>query len=239
MPKKQSEIRDLPQWLTIGLPLTTLALIPMAFVSPELFETVIAYESTRFHEEGALAILENLTVVLLMPAIIAGMVIWVYHRKKCPERWVSYWILGWTAALVFFAGEEISWGQWFFHWTTPEWFAEVNRQGETNLHNLSSWLNQKPRVAVSLWLIIAGFFLPLTRLLKSTPHFDANTWQFWVLPSKAAMTSAAVYLVFRIADWMPWDAVNQFGTSEIREYCIAVFLMVYMLSAWYRIRALS
>lgn len=34
------------------------------------------------------------------------------------------------------AGEEISWGQWFLHWETPEQIASVNLQNETNLHNV-------------------------------------------------------------------------------------------------------
>ncbi|TGV01587.1 hypothetical protein [Flavivirga rizhaonensis] len=32
--------------------------------------------------------------------------------------------------------EEISWGQWFFHFKTPESWAKINGQGETTLHNL-------------------------------------------------------------------------------------------------------
>ena len=33
--------------------------------------------------------------------------------------------------------EEIAWGQWFFHWETPAFWREVNRQGETTLHNVA------------------------------------------------------------------------------------------------------
>ena len=36
---------------------------------------------------------------------------------------------------LYIAGEEMSWGQHFFHWNTPEYWAELNRQEETNLHN--------------------------------------------------------------------------------------------------------
>ena len=36
---------------------------------------------------------------------------------------------------LYIAGEEMSWGQHFFHWNTPEYWAMVNRQEETNLHN--------------------------------------------------------------------------------------------------------
>lgn len=43
-----------------------------------------------------------------------------------------------TLALVFFfgAGEEISWGQRIFGFTTPESLIENNVQGETTIHNL-------------------------------------------------------------------------------------------------------
>ena len=41
-------------------------------------------------------------------------------------------------ALLFFVafGEEISWGQRIFGWSTPESLAKVNYQQETNIHNL-------------------------------------------------------------------------------------------------------
>ncbi|MGK7651452.1 hypothetical protein ACSQ76_03175 [Roseovarius sp. B08] len=41
-------------------------------------------------------------------------------------------------ALLFFfaAGEEISWGQRIFGWETGETFQQINKQQETNLHNL-------------------------------------------------------------------------------------------------------
>ena len=41
-------------------------------------------------------------------------------------------------ALLFFfgAGEEVSWGQRIFGWETSEAMKEINRQDETNLHNI-------------------------------------------------------------------------------------------------------
>jgi len=41
-----------------------------------------------------------------------------------------------TIGAFVIAGEEMSWGQWIFHWATPEPLAAVNLQNETNLHNL-------------------------------------------------------------------------------------------------------
>lgn len=41
-----------------------------------------------------------------------------------------------AAAALLAAGEEASWGQWYFRWQTPDAWADLNQQGETNLHNL-------------------------------------------------------------------------------------------------------
>ena len=46
------------------------------------------------------------------------------------------YILG-GVALVFFAGEEVSWGQHYFNIPVPGWVEEANVQGELNIHNLS------------------------------------------------------------------------------------------------------
>jgi hypothetical protein len=49
----------------------------------------------------------------------------------------------WRVFYVLFGGllfltamEEISWGQWFFHFRTPESISRINTQHEFNLHNL-------------------------------------------------------------------------------------------------------
>ena len=49
------------------------------------------------------------------------------------------------AYCLYIAGEEMSWGQHFFHWNTPEYWAEVNRQEETNLHNTYAIFEKTPR----------------------------------------------------------------------------------------------
>ena len=43
---------------------------------------------------------------------------------------------GLAIACFFIAGEEVSWGQWFFRWETPAAIAGVNLQNEINLNNL-------------------------------------------------------------------------------------------------------
>jgi hypothetical protein len=43
---------------------------------------------------------------------------------------------GLTLLCLFCAGEEISWGQRIFGWSSPGFFLQHNAQHETNLHNL-------------------------------------------------------------------------------------------------------
>jgi len=43
-----------------------------------------------------------------------------------------------ATAVFFVAGEESAWGQQIFGWGTPESLSEVNIQGETTVHNISS-----------------------------------------------------------------------------------------------------
>jgi len=46
-------------------------------------------------------------------------------------------VIGLAFIFFFAGGEEISWGQRIFNIQTPEALAEVNVQGETNIHNIS------------------------------------------------------------------------------------------------------
>jgi hypothetical protein len=43
-----------------------------------------------------------------------------------------------AAGLLLVGMEEIAWGQWFFHWDTPDYWLAINKQGETTLHNLAA-----------------------------------------------------------------------------------------------------
>lgn len=80
------------------------------------------------------------TIGLLITSIC--FVIAFFETKKTERRHVYKWIKRISflvLALVFFFGfgEEISWGQRIFNIETPAQWAEVNWQGETNLHNLN------------------------------------------------------------------------------------------------------
>ena len=51
-------------------------------------------------------------------------------------RTKNIFLLGLTLILFFGAGEEISWGQRIFNFSTPEFMDKVNVQHEFNIHNM-------------------------------------------------------------------------------------------------------
>ena len=65
--------------------------------------------------------------------LACGLLVVLAIREDSWGRWPL--VLAGLACFAI-AGEELSWGQWIFHWETPDALAQVNLQNETNLHNL-------------------------------------------------------------------------------------------------------
>ena len=78
---------------------------------------------------------ENLQVLFWAVSFVLAL---IFVKKKLGEGdnifAVMYLIL--SVGIVFIIGEEISWGQRVFGWLTPESLQEINKQGETNIHNI-------------------------------------------------------------------------------------------------------
>lgn len=79
---------------------------------------------------------ELLTFLFLFMASLLGILLVKTARHNGEPAWVSIFLGFITLALFIVAMEEIAWGQWFFGFQTPDILKEVNRQGETTLHNI-------------------------------------------------------------------------------------------------------
>ena len=76
---------------------------------------------------------ENLTAVWFL---LAGLLLFVTARAERSLLRRCVYILG-GMAMVFAAGEEISWGQRIFEFATPDFLMPLNEQKEFNVHNIS------------------------------------------------------------------------------------------------------
>jgi hypothetical protein len=227
--------------------------------SPDLFNKMLLKEVLAEGKRGGLV--EHLTVLVLLPGIVAGLCAAVRYRKRLPGvPWLlAGWFALWALACVYFAGEEASWGQHLFGWQTPDWVGAiyetlgmVNDQGETNIHNASSWLDQKPRAAVELWVVIGGIVVPAIYLLSREARHNPRSYVYWIFPTHVGLVAAALMLLVRVLDLLadpPGAAADaegavdggrsfiaDLGSSEVREFYIATFLSLYLLSFWYRAR---
>jgi hypothetical protein len=131
-----------------------------------------------------------------------------------------------TLAVVFLAGEEISWGQRIFDWTTPEAMAEVNRQGETSLHNIRGVQELVP--AAMLLASLYGACAPLMWAAVGKRREGLRSWRLLVPPLclVPAFLLPAGYRLFRLLIWPE-------PTFVISEYAEAMELSLYFALAMF------
>ena len=138
----------------------------------------------------------------------------------------------------YIAGEEMSWGQHFFHWNTPEYWAEVNRQQETNLHNTYAIFEKTPRSLLELGIAIGGLGVPL-----------AAYFYLWLrahrvslfLPATALLPTAMGALFFKLVDRIQQSGAAKLldRPSETIETYLYVFIIAYLVVYARRIRQLK
>jgi hypothetical protein len=85
-------------------------------------------------------------------------------------------------------GEEISWGQRIFKLQTPEFLMKINRQGETNLHNIVFIHSRdEDNKDLPFW----------ARMLSMTKFFQASWFGYCILLPLACMFSRRTYYFIR------------------------------------------
>ena len=145
-----------------------------------------------------------------------------------------------TLACIYFAGEELSWGQHLFGWSTPESVARLNDQQETNLHNMSSWLDQKPRLLLELWVLIGGIVMVLLGS-RSSQRLSVDVVSSWFWPTRDCLPTAilaiGIRLPERIKDLAGLESLPlEIRYSEPQEYYFALFLLLYLAALRERLR---
>jgi len=121
-----------------------LALILFPFVAIFLCSAFLALPLTR--SAAAWMLKENrpveiFTFVILIIGGIKGLQLAWQIKIKGEQPLVLAFYLAFSMGLLLIGLEEISWGQQFFGFGTPDAIQNINAQNETNLHNLGVWQN--------------------------------------------------------------------------------------------------
>ncbi len=233
---------DLHPLLWLGLPVASVA---VCWLTP-----LLGY--ARWHrvmtQENSL--IEQATVLVLLPAIAISVLIFL-RRRQLP-RYVGVLMLAGGLAALYFAGEEISWGQ---HWglTSLEELAQDNPDGKQfGLHFRSNFFNNLPRQLMMVACVVGGVILPVAlRKRLRRPGADRGFW-YWAIPTctliPAALLAAScklpnkIYRELLIPTYqVPPDHYAYMAfvhpAGEFKEYCYGLVMLLYLLSVYVRLRS--
>ncbi|WP_142847551.1 hypothetical protein [Telmatospirillum sp. J64-1] len=218
-------------FLVIAILTYFLILVLNRTLPPEIMERMV-------NENGEIELAQWLVITTAF--FLASATYLTRLRRSEARPLLKTWFVLLALGSLYISGEEISWGQWFFFWDTPESLMALNDQGETNLHNMSSWFDQKPRALVEIGIIIGGIILPLW--MRFSPRLAQHDLAMFV-PSLALLPTAVLVewsaLPSRAGSWFGPDAPLSFlflhRSSEVQELFIYMFILFYVLELRRRI----
>lgn len=220
----------LPKWLRLYLPIAILV-YPFLLTIPGW-----NWEEKVYREFG---LIENLTVLFLALSVFLSA-----HAALLADNWQRrVLLLLFSMGCFVFLGEEVSWGQHFGNWTTPDEWRQLNRQNETNLHNLKGGLEffftTIVRNGICIGALVGSLLAPWW-MRKMPPPSGPKCIRFWLWP---AAQSAFVAILLN-ASVLPRKIARKIlntdlpvpyighDDGEMKEVLIALFFLLYALIQW-------
>ncbi len=166
---------------------------------------------------------ESVQSVLMLAAFAIALMTMIKINWR-RQAWLGLWMALAAICCLYVGGEEVSWGQHFLNWTTPEYWAAINDQNETNLHNTSSWLDQKPRLILLTGVVTGGLIIPLLR--KKRPGLLPEKYAV-IYPPASFGVMAVMTLVVHMLDKA--DIGVFVRGSEVVELYLYYFVLMYVI----------
>ncbi len=176
--------------------------------------------------------LETLQPIITFIAVYIGI---SALRTPGLGKWLKVWLVLGTLGCLYIGLEEISYGQQILQWQTGDFWAAINDQNETNLHNTSSWFDQKPRNLLMVGIIVGGILIPL--LQRYNPALLPKQFAA-IYPRRDLMVVSLLMLfsymskvIFKIAHFMIYDR-----PSELNETYMYYFVLLYLVQLRWQLR---
>lgn len=216
------------RWLAVFLPLLSLPLyIALRWMLPDHWHD--AFVSELGPVEMATAIFFLLAAVLAVRLV---------RRTELPGRYRAAFGL-FAAAALFVGLEELSYGQHLVGWDSPDFFAEQNRQQETNLHNLyGSKPSRRIRSLANVAFPLCFAVLPLC-FCRRWGRERPGSWQYYLLPRGELLVLIALATLATAPNklavgWFPDDRLTRLG--ELKELYWSAAACLYAWVMWQRLR---
>lgn len=184
------------------------------------------YHSFLWNESG---LVENLQVIILFITLLY--LIFLYFMKKNVPNLFRYFIIINMIGIFYILLEEISWGQHFFNYKSPDILLNkesflYNKQGEFNIHNISNVFNEIPRTLILIWCSLS---IPILRLINYTKNENLN---LIIEPNKKLINLSYLILFISLPDLIinKFDLIDNsklfiFNGNEFIKYDINQFIL--------------
>ncbi len=144
--------------LSVVVPLAVLVFAIMQVLWPEFAIWLIRCDNK---DECGINFRHGIFIKAAFQLIAAGTFATLLYKFAKKKRFLPTAVCAvLVLVLIVMIGEEISWGQRIFGWETPADYAVINKQGETNLHNLYTQIFQNV-LYFGGWLLLVA--LPFFR----------------------------------------------------------------------------
>lgn len=176
---------------------------------------------------------ELLTFVAFLAAGILSILLGRRLRRRDATAWLTVFYVVLGLGFVVVAGEEVSWGQTFLGFATPEAIDRINAQGELTLHNLKAiqghseyfrvlfvvagsgalLLNRTPRLrAISTPLVLWPWYSVMALhvsfdLLNDTGIFPSDV--YWGIRWTSELVEMMCGLTALLYVWLNTSRINQ------------------------------
>jgi hypothetical protein len=172
-------------------------------------------------------IIEWLTVVFLILSAVLAIIHALIARRRA-NHYVWFFIL-FAIACIFFAIEEISWGQRVFGLESSEYFLEHSDQQEINVHNIVNEQFSVRTKHIAAWALLAyGVVLPM---------LARSYWVFSFVKRLGIVIPPLVLIPgFIFASVMTWDRYFNGQDEEVAEFFFSILIFLVMVFQFWRSR---
>ena len=177
-------------------------------------------------------IIENLTAIFFLISSI-GFILTskksTYLKNK-NNRMAYFMIIAWAVLMFIFFGEEISWGQRIFDFSTPDSLDKINLQNEFNIHNIAIVDNAfggKHRY-LSIMMLLTGVVFPLIALTSWGKKLFQK-FNYPVCPLQFMMFFLGSYIFGKYYLAFPAGLPDPNSASEAREFIFGLGMACFAL----------
>jgi len=242
LPKKGARApEDLHPLVWLGFPAATLAICLLA--------PLLGHSRWEALMVGELAFIELTTVAFLLPAFVLSTSI--FRRRSVLPRGVGPLMLLVGFAGLFFALEEIDYGQTLFGFEAPQIIASLNRAGEFNTHKIEGlhhFTNSIPRLVLFVLCLVGGVILPVALRKRLSAPDARKKAAYWLVPNHRLAPAALLAVLSTFPEkvcktfHVEYSKTSYGGMAlvepggELKEYCFAMVILLYLWSVSLRAR---